>query len=101
MKMTSDADLAHEAKALVALAFRNVPTGTLHAGRALALCSGTPEISQLTDEEMKRVMKPAVIALYRLLWLRRHDPSFCDGQLGLGRRYSLHWGDPELKRPMG
>ena len=33
MKMTLDPDLAEEAKALVALAFRNGPIEDLHAGR--------------------------------------------------------------------
>jgi hypothetical protein len=33
MKMTLDPDLAMEAKALVALAFRNGPIEDLHAGR--------------------------------------------------------------------
>jgi hypothetical protein len=99
MKMTFDPDLANEAKALVALAFRNGPIEEIHAGRPCTLCCGTPEISHISDEEMKRVMRSAVDALYRLLWLREHDPRSYDEQLALGRRYTLHWDDPELRKP--
>jgi hypothetical protein len=42
MKMTLDLDLAQEAKALVALAFRNGPIEDLHAGRPCAVCGGRP-----------------------------------------------------------
>lgn len=38
--MRLDPDLAVEAKALVALAFRNGPIEDLHAGRPCTVCSG-------------------------------------------------------------
>lgn len=57
MKMTLDPDLAVEAKALVALAFRNGPIEDLHAGRPCTVCSGYREISHISDEEMKAIMK--------------------------------------------
>jgi hypothetical protein len=98
MKISLDPELAAEAKALVALAFRNGPIENLHAGRPCALCSGKPEISHISDDEMKRLMKSAVNALYRLLWMRENDPRSYDEQLALGRRYTLHWDDPELKK---
>ncbi|MFC5861742.1 hypothetical protein ACFPT7_05515 [Acidicapsa dinghuensis] len=44
-------------------------------------------------------MKSAVSALYRLLWRRKYDPLSCNEQLAFGRRYTLHWDDPELKKP--
>jgi hypothetical protein len=40
MKMTLDSDLAAEAKALVALAFRNGPIEDLHAGKPCEICNG-------------------------------------------------------------
>jgi hypothetical protein len=98
MKISHDPELAAEAKALVALAFRNGPIENLHAGRPCALCSGKPDFSHISDEEMKRLMKSAVNALYRLLWMREHDPRSYDEQLAFGRRYTLHWDDPELKK---
>jgi hypothetical protein len=99
MKMTLDPELAREAKALVALAFRNGPIENLHAGRSCPACSGNAEISHITDEEMKGLMKSAVNALYRLLWKREYDPRSYDEDLALGHRYTLHWDDPELKKP--
>jgi len=98
MKITHDPELGAEAKALVALAFRNGPIENLHAGRPCALCSGKPDVSHISDDEMKDLMKSAVNALYRLLWLREHDPRAYDEQLALGRRYTLHWDDPEFKK---
>jgi hypothetical protein len=100
MKMTLDPELASEAKALVALAFRNGPIEDLHAGRPCSACSGKTEISHISDEEMKRLMKSAVSALYRLLWQRKYDPAQYSENLALGRRYTLHWDDPELKKPL-
>jgi hypothetical protein len=75
MKMTLDPALAVEAKALVALAFRNGPIEALHAGRPCAVCSGQQEVSHISDGEMKGLMKSAVNALYRLLWQRDNDPA--------------------------
>ena len=100
MKMTLDTELAAEAKALVALAFRNGPIEDLHAGRPCAVCSGDREISHITDEEMKAIMKSAVNTIYRLLWLRDSDPVTYNEKLALGRRLTLHWDGPELKEPM-
>ena len=97
--MRLDPDLAVEAKALVALAFRNGPIEDLHAGRPCTACSGNAEISRISDEEMKAIMKSAVNTLYRLLWQRDCDP-WPTTRLALGRHYTLHWDDPELKKPM-
>jgi hypothetical protein len=99
MKMTLDADLANEAKALVVLAFRNGPIEDLHAGKPCAVCSGKPEVSHISDDEMKVLMKAAVDNLYRLLWQRDYDPVAYNESLAFGRRNTLHWDAPELKRP--
>ena len=98
MKMTLDPDLAIEAKALVALAFRNGPIEELHAGSACPACSGKTGISHISDEQMKRLMKASVNALYRLLWQREYDPAHYQENMTLGRRYTLHWDDPEMKQ---
>ncbi len=99
MKIALDPELASEAKALVALAFRNGPIENLHAGRPCAACSGNLEISHISDEEMKAIMKAAVNTLYRLLWQRDYDPVAYNENLALGRRYTMHWDDPELIKP--
>lgn len=99
MTMKLDADLASEVKALVALAFRSGPIEDVHAGVRCALCSGNPAISHITDEEMKAIMKSAVDSLYRLLWQRDADPVAYKEAIAHGRRHTLNWDDPELKRP--
>ena len=100
MKSKLDPDLAAEAKALVALAFRNGPIENLHAGSPCAVCNGRPEVSHISDDEMKFVMKSAVDALYRLLWQRDYDPVAYNEALAFGRRHTIHWDDPELKKPV-
>ena len=99
MKMTFDPDLAMEAKALVALAFRNGPIEDLHAGTPCPSCSGLADVSHISNDEMKAIMKSAVSTLYRLLWQRDYDPRDYQESLAHGRRFTLHWDDPELKRP--
>ena len=99
MKITLDPDLVAEAKAMVALAFRNGPIEALHAGIPCPTCSGRPEISHISDEEMKGLMKSAVDTLYRLLWQRDYDPAAYSEAMALRRRYTMHWDAPELKRP--
>jgi hypothetical protein len=62
-----------EANALVALAFRNGPIEDLHAGKRSDLLEN-PELSRITDHEMKRIMLAACECLERLLRLRHDDP---------------------------
>jgi hypothetical protein len=95
MTMKFDFSLAAETKALVALAFRNGPIEDLHAGRACAACNGNPEISHISDEEMKKIMKAAVNKVYSLLWQRENDSEAYGKSLVLGARYTQRWDDPE------
>lgn len=100
MTSSLDQSLVLEAKALTALAFRNGPIEELHAGRVCSACHGDSAISHITDEEMKRLMKAAVNAMYRLLWERQHDPEAYSTSLQLGERYTRHWDDPEILAPI-
>jgi len=100
MQITLDHSLALEAKAMVALAFRNGPIEALHAGKPCAVCSGNPAVSHISDEEMKAMMKSAVNTLYRLVWQRKNDPAAYLENLALGERYTMQWDDPELKKPV-
>lgn len=99
MKPQLDPSLAIEAKAITALAFRNGPIEDLHAGKPCAVCGGSPEFSHVSDEEMKRIMKAAVNAMYRLLWQRDHDPEAYLKSLVFGERYTQKWDDPEIETP--
>jgi hypothetical protein len=49
---------------------------------------------------MKAIMKSAVNTIYRLLWMRDSDLVTYNEKLALGRRFTVHWDDPELKEPM-
>jgi hypothetical protein len=99
MKMTLDRTLALEAKAMVALAFCNGPIEALHAGKPCAACAGNQEISLISNEEMKAIMKSAVDTLYRLLWQRENDPAAYLESLAFGERNTINWDDPELEKP--
>ena len=101
MEMTLDHALAIEAKAMVALVFRNGPIEALHAGKPCAVCGGNSAVSHISDEEMKTIMKSAVDTLYRLLWQRENDPKHYLENLALGERYTARWDDPEIKEPRG
>ncbi len=99
MKMKLEPDLAAEAKALVVLAFRNGPIEDLHAGKPCTACSGRPEVSHISDDEMKVVMRSAVDVMYRLLWQRDYDPAAHNEALAFGQRNTIDWDDPEIKKP--
>jgi hypothetical protein len=99
MKMKLDPDLAMEAKALVVLVFSQWPYRRPARRKACSVCSGRPETSHISDDEMKVVMKSAVDATYRLLWQRDYDPVAYNEALAFGRRNTIHWDDPELKKP--
>ena len=100
MKMTLDRTLALEAKAMVALAFRNGPIEAVHAGWPCGVCNGNPAVSHITDDEMKAIMKSAVDTLYRLLWQREYDPAAYLESLAFGERNTINWDDPELEEPL-
>lgn len=59
--------IAREAKARVAMAFRNGPIENVHAGRTCPTCHGKPEYSHITQAEMREIMKSAVDHLYTKL----------------------------------
>ena len=94
--------LAREAKAIVALAFRNGPIEQIHAGRLCPTCTGHPGFSRITDAEIKLIMKNAVDQVYALLSLKNQNPEEYESQMRLGERYTAKWDDPEMPgRPAG
>lgn len=86
--------LAREAKALVAMAFRNGPIENVHAGKSCLTCHGKQEYSHITQAEMRDIMKAAVNRLYTYLVLKQHDPSAYEELLSLGERYTIAWDEP-------
>ena len=91
---TLDAELAKEAKAIVALAFRNGPIEDVHSGKVCPACHGSSVYSRITDDEMKAMMKSAVNAVYKLLWNRDHDADAYRKSIEYGVRLTSRWDDP-------
>jgi hypothetical protein len=88
-KLPIDANLAHEAKALVALAFRNGPIEDVHAGKECPTCAGKPEYSHITQRAVDR--------LYAYLWIRTHCPDVYPAVLRSGNLYTL--AERKSRRP--
>ncbi len=91
-----DPALSLEAKAIVALAFRNGFIVDLHAGRPCPVCNGNSEYCHISDEEMKKIMKSAVNKVYSLLWARDRDGAAYLKSVAFGLRYTERWDDPEV-----
>ena len=92
--MTSDQQQVNEAKAIVALAFRNGPIENVHAGETCPTCSGNHEYSGITDPEMKEIMKTAVNRVYTLLRLKQDEPEAFDALIQWGLLSTHRWDDP-------
>ncbi len=90
--------LAREAKAIVALAFRNGPIEDIHAGRLCPTCAGQDGYSRITDAEMKLIMTNAVDQVYALLLLKIESPGEYESQIRLGERYTAKWDEPRVPR---
>jgi len=91
-----DPQLAREAKAIVALAFRNGPIEDIHAGKPCPACRGKRGYSRITDEEMNVIMKNAVDHVYQLVWLREREPQEYEAQIKFAESYTTSWDDPRL-----
>ncbi len=88
-------DLVREAKAIVALAFRNGPIEDIHAGRSCPTCQGKTGYSRISEDEMKHIMKAAVNQMYKLLRLKAEAPDGYARQIAYGERCTLKWDNPE------
>jgi len=88
--------LVREAKAIVALAFRNGPIENVHAGQSCPTCAGQIGYSRITQAEMKAIMKNAVDHVYFLLCLKVGNPAEYESQISLGEQYTAKWDDPGM-----
>ncbi len=93
---TIDPQLAREAKAIVAMAFRNGPIEDIHAGTPCPVCRAKLGYSRITDGEMKVIMTNAVDHVYRLLWLRKRKPQEYEAQIRFAESYTASWDDPHI-----
>jgi len=89
---------ATEAKAIVALAFRNGPIEDIHAGERCPTCSGRKGFSRITAEEIHAITKGAVDRVYRLLVFRDENPDEYARQIVFGERYTTNWDKPKMPR---
>jgi hypothetical protein len=97
MQTKSNRDnLAREAKAIVALAFRNGPIEGVHAGKICPVCEGQAEFSHITDPEMKLIMKNAVECVYELLCLKAENPEAYQLRVSFAEQYTTQWDEPNL-----
>ena len=90
-----DKELVREAKAIVALAFRNGPMEDLHAGMTCPTCAGDDGYSHINDAEMKTIMKAAVSQVFRLLSLRDKDHVAYQQEIRRADVYTQRWDAPE------
>ncbi len=90
--------VAREAKALVALAFRNGPIENLHSGKVCPTCDGNPEYSHITPDEMRSITKNAVDHLYTYLLMKQNDKAAYEALLSFGARYTTTWDEPVLTK---
>jgi len=94
MNHNKNLDVAREAKAIVALVFRNGPIEDVHAGKPCSTCRGKQGYSRITDAEVKRIIQNAVNRLYRLLLLRDSDPAEYEAEIAFGIQYTASWDNP-------
>ena len=94
--MASNLDqLASEAKAIVALAFRNGPIENVHAGILCPTCEGEARYSRISQSEMKTIMKTAVNRMYTLLLFKTTNPAEFEALMRYGSLFTRQWDDPE------
>ncbi len=96
--LESSSRMAREAKALVALAFRNGPIEDVHAGKVCPTCHGKAKYSHITQGEMRQIMKAGVDRVYTFLVLKERDPKAYEVLLTLGERYTAAWDEPVLTK---
>ena len=83
--------LRDEANAIVAMAFRNGPLEDLHAGKSSELLSN-PELSRITDDEMKTLMINACEHVAKLLELKETDPEeYYKQMMAYNHMYCRRW----------
>jgi hypothetical protein len=96
--LENSSQVAREAKAIVALAFRNGPIEDVHAGKTCPTCHGKAKYSHITQGEMRQIMKAAVDQVYTFLVLKERDPKAYEALLSLGERYTTAWDEPVLTK---
>jgi hypothetical protein len=80
-----------EANTIVCMAFRNGPIENLHAGKHSELLNN-PELSRITDDEMKEIMITACRVVEKLLKEREQDPAaYYQKIMDFNLKYCRRW----------
>jgi hypothetical protein len=93
-------ELAREAKAIVALAFRNGPIEDVHSGKTCPTCHGKAEYSHITQGEMRQILKFAVDQLYTFLVMKKNEPKAYEALIACGEQYTVAWDEPVLTKDL-
>ena len=88
--MTKKLTIREEANAIVCWVFRNGFLEELHAGKHSDLLEH-PELSRITDKEMKRLMIECCENMAEVLRLREKDSESYDKQLVFFHNYTKKW----------
>ena len=83
--------LRDEANAIVAMAFRNGPIEDLHSGKSSELLEN-PDLSRITNAEMKTIMLNACRKVEELLEKKEKDEgAYYLNLMEYGRQYCREW----------
>lgn len=110
MSIFDEKTCAELAKTLTAMCVRNAEIESIHAGTPIVTKTGDysdvrvidaegnefawPEVSHISDEEMKVMMKGIVNRLYTFM-MQGDDPRF-DKNMDYHKRFTQNWAEPEI-----
>ena len=112
MSLFDEKTCADLAKTLTAMCVRNAEIENIHAGERFVSKTGDytdvkvidaegnefawPDVSHISDEEMKILMKGIVNRLYTF-FMQGDDPRF-DKNMHYHKRFTWKWDDPEIDK---
>lgn len=112
MSIFDEKTCAELAKTLTAMCVRNAEIENIHAGTPIVTKIGDysdvkvidaegnefawPEVSHISDEEMKVLMKGIVNRLYTFM-MQGDDPRF-DKSMDYHKRFTRTWDEPEIDK---
>lgn len=110
MSIFDEKTCAELAKTLTAMCVRNAEIENIHAGKPIATKTGDysdvkvidaegnefawPDVSHISDDEMKVLMKGIVNRLYTFM-MQGDDPRF-DKNMDYHKRFTRTWDEPEI-----
>ncbi|MCH2038763.1 MAG: hypothetical protein MK137_09255 [Rickettsiales bacterium] len=110
MSLFDEKTCAELAKTLTAMCVRNAEIENIHAGTPIVTKTGDysdvkvidsegnefawPEVSHISDDEMKVLMKGIVNRLYTFM-MQGDDPRF-DKNMDYHKRFTRTWDEPEI-----